>query len=113
MSENGKETKQKEKTQSAITEITLPSGKKATIRKGKVKNLRDANMMTSDPNEVAFALAAQLIEIDGAKITMEDILELEIPDWMEILPFLGLMPANLPEQLSKLLSTLPSATKQS
>ena len=61
-------------------EITLPSGKKALIKKGKGIDLLNAQKNTSASDEIPYALIAQLCEIDGQKIVYEDVLELDLED---------------------------------
>ncbi len=64
--------------------ITLPSsGKVATVRKGKGKDMRIAARNVNpaqDPIGYAMALAAQLTEIDGQPVLPEDLDEMEMDD---------------------------------
>lgn len=63
--------------------ITLPSGKAAVLRKGKGRDLMRAQRAAagnSDPTAVVFALIAELVQIDGATVVYEDVLEMELDD---------------------------------
>lgn len=82
--------------------LTLPSGKIATIRTGKARDLVKAQMMTQAPEELSLAVASLLCEIDGKPITLEDVGDLDLSDFVELAPFLGLVPRMLP------VSALPS-----
>lgn len=61
-------------------ELTLPSGKIAIIEEGKGKDLLQAQMKAKTPDEIPYALIAELAEIDGNKLVYEDILEMDLPD---------------------------------
>jgi len=67
-----------------VKTVTLPSsGKVATIRKGKGKDMRIAARHVNpaqDPIGYAMALAAQLTEIDGNPVLPEDLDEMEMDD---------------------------------
>lgn len=82
------------------TTLTLPSGKTATIRGWKAKDLVKAQMMTQTPEALALALCALICEIDGQPITMEDAGEIDGPDFLVIAPFLGLAPQTPPASVS-------------
>ena len=60
--------------------ITLPSGKVATIHKGVGFDLLQAQTKAKTPEEIPYALIAELCEIDGNFLVYEDILELPIED---------------------------------
>ncbi len=63
--------------------VTLPSGKSATVRRGFGRDLMRAQRAaggSGDPGAVVFALIAELVEIDGAKILYEDVLAMELGD---------------------------------
>lgn len=64
--------------------VTLPSsGRIATVRKGKGKDMRIAARHTNpaqDPIGYAMALAAQLTEIDGKPVVPEDLDEMDMDD---------------------------------
>lgn len=61
-------------------ELILPSGKTATIEKGKGKDLLQAQMKAKTSEEIPYALIAELAEIDGQKFVYEDILEMDLSD---------------------------------
>lgn len=61
-------------------ELTLPSGKIATIEKGKGKDLLQAQIKAKTADEIPYALIAELAEIDGQKLVYEDILEMDLED---------------------------------
>lgn len=66
-----------------IRSLTLPSGRSATLRKGKGRDLMRAQRAVagnSDPTAVVFALIAELVQIDGAPIVYEDVLEMDLDD---------------------------------
>lgn len=60
--------------------FTLPSGKTAVIRNGKGNDLLQAQMKAKNPEEIPYALIAELAEIDGQALVYEDILEMDLPD---------------------------------
>ena len=60
--------------------ITLPSGKTATIHKGVGFDLLQAQMKAKNPEEIPYALIAELAEIDGIKLVYEDILQMDLED---------------------------------
>ena len=60
--------------------ITLPSGKTATLRKGRGFDLLQAQQKAKTSEEIPYALIAELAEIDGQKLVYEDILELDLED---------------------------------
>ncbi|MBR1626068.1 MAG: hypothetical protein IJ681_02875 [Bacteroidales bacterium] len=60
--------------------LTLPSGKTATLRKGKGFDLYQAQKKAKTSEEIPYALIAELAEIDGQKLVYEDILELDLED---------------------------------
>lgn len=63
-----------------MKELILPSGKKAAIKNGKGRDLLNAQRKAKSPEEIAYALLAELAEIDGQKLAYEDILEMDIKD---------------------------------
>jgi hypothetical protein len=66
-------------------EFTLPSGKKVVIFKGKGKHATEAiKVMGGDSSKYLNALISQLVEIDGQKVVMEDLEELDLQDYMKI-----------------------------
>lgn len=88
------------------TPLTLPSGKTVTVRTGKARDLVKAQMMTQTPEELPLALASLLCEIDGRALTLEDVGELDLSDFVALAPFLGLAPRTPPG------SALPSPDSQ-
>lgn len=60
--------------------ITLPSGKIATLKKGRGFDLLQAQQKAKTSEEIPYALIAELVEIDGQKLVYEDILELDLED---------------------------------
>ena len=66
-----------------VKQITLPSGTMAEIRKGRGKDLMRAHRAVrgnDDPMAIAFALIAELANIDGKRIVYEDVLEMDLAD---------------------------------
>lgn len=63
-----------------MREVILPSGKKATIKDGKGRDLLNAQRKAKSAEEIAYALLAELTEIEGQKLIYEDILEMDIKD---------------------------------
>ena len=61
-------------------ELTLPSGKIAKIENGKGYDLLQAQIKAKTPDEIPYALIAELVEIDEQKLVYEDILELDLAD---------------------------------
>ena len=64
-------------------QVTLPSGRKAEIRKGKGRDLIRAHRAVagnSEPMSVSFALIAELAQVDGKPLVFEDILEMDLND---------------------------------
>ena len=60
--------------------INLPSGKIATLKKGRGFDLLQAQQKAKTSEEIPYALIAELAEIDGQKLVYEDILELDVED---------------------------------
>lgn len=75
-----------------VQTIVLPSGKTATIRPWKAKDVVKAQMMAGQPAEMMLALCSLICEIDGAKMVMEDVGEIDGPDFLELLGFFGVVP---------------------
>lgn len=67
-----------------LKEIELGSGKKLRIYKGKGRHLFDAQMRARDASEILWQLMSELIEIDGEKIVMEDLLEMDLDEVLQI-----------------------------
>ncbi len=69
-------------TAAQVRTIALPSGATAAIRKGYGRDLMRAQQVTEggDATAVVFALIAELIELDGKRITYEDVLAMDLED---------------------------------
>lgn len=66
-------------------EVTLSDGRKATIIKGKGRHANEAMKVSKgSSSDYINALMAQLVEIDGHKIVMEDLEELDLSDYLAI-----------------------------
>lgn len=69
------------------TSFTLPSGKKVIFLRGKGRDLRMALMAAgpgADQYRILFAIISQLALIDGKRMTMEGIDDLDFDDVMEL-----------------------------
>ncbi len=63
--------------------LSLPSGKRAAIRKGFGRDLMRAQRVAgpeADPTAVVFALIAELVEVDGRGLIYEDVLAMDLED---------------------------------
>ena len=60
--------------------LTLPSGKTATIQDGIGRDLLNAQRKAKSPEEIMFALMAELVQIDGQSYVYEDFLEMPLED---------------------------------
>lgn len=63
--------------------IALPSGRSATLRVAKVRDLLQAHRVaqfSSEPMTLAMALVAQVALLDGKPVLYEDLLELPAAD---------------------------------
>jgi hypothetical protein len=92
--------------------VTLPSGKIATIRKGKGRDLMRAQRAVAgnpDPTAVVFALIAELAQIDGAPIVYEDVAEMDLGDVLVLQA--EVTGANFPEPAPD--SPAPAASRDS
>jgi hypothetical protein len=69
-------------------EKTLESGKKVRIFKGTAYDMVKAQMMVSSPMEAQLGLAAILCEVDGQMISFEEWKNMDLDDYLEVLPFL-------------------------
>lgn len=66
-------------------EFKLPSGKKAVIHKGKGRNAMEAMRICDGKTERYLpALMAQLVEIDGSYLVMEDFEDMDLQDFMAL-----------------------------
>ncbi len=69
--------------ETAARVVTLPSGRSASVRRGFGRDLMRAQRAaggSGEPGAVVFALIAELVEIDGAKIFYEDVLAMDLGD---------------------------------
>jgi len=65
--------------------LTLPSGARAVIRKGKGKDLMRAMQIAGTSTDgIPFALVAQLCAIDGAPVIYEELMERDLEDVMAL-----------------------------
>lgn len=65
---------------------TLPSGKVATFEKFQGKHVRQASQMVDgDTSKLIFAMIALTVSIDGNKVVMEDIDEMDGADVLELM----------------------------
>jgi hypothetical protein len=63
--------------------ITLPSGRTATLRTGRGRDLVNAHRAVAsnpEPIAISFALIAELATIDDRKIVYEDLLTMDLND---------------------------------
>lgn len=63
-----------------MKELTLPSGKTAKFKDGKGRDLLNAQRKAKTPDEILFALIAEIAEIDGTAVIYEDLLEMDLED---------------------------------
>jgi hypothetical protein len=72
-------------TPEGVKEVTLPSGKVATIFPGKGRHSVAAQKMCgSDTSKFINCLMYQLVEIDGQRQTIEDFEELSLRDYNKL-----------------------------
>lgn len=70
--------------------LTLPSGAVATIYKGKGKHARQAQKLMGDDSSLYMpALMAQLVQINGKYLLMEEYDEVDLDDYNELQLALG------------------------
>lgn len=70
--------------------IELPSGKVATIFKGKGKHVRQAqNLMGDDSSLYLNALMSLLVHVDDKPLLMEDFDEMDMDDYTELMAVVG------------------------
>lgn len=68
-----------------MKEKVLPSGRTASIRDGKGRDLLNAQRIARSPEEIIYALLAELVLIDGVKYVYEDILDMPIMDVLALM----------------------------
>ena len=91
---------------------TLPSGKTATLRRGKGRDLMRAQRAVAgnpDPTAVVFPLIAELSQIDGAPIVYEDVSDMDLGDVLVLQA--EVTGANFPEPAPA--SPAPAASQDS
>ena len=92
-------------------ELTLPSGKIAKIESGKGYDLLQAQIKAKTPDEIPYALIAELTEIDGLKLVYEDILQLDLEDVIVLQEEIsGKLKKKAPTTLNKETNPTPSQT---
>lgn len=65
--------------------VTLSDGRVATIKPGKGKHAQEALKVSGgNGDKYMSALMAQLVEIDGKRIVMEDLEELDLKDFLAL-----------------------------
>lgn len=70
--------------------VELPSGKIATIYKGKGKHVREAQRLMGDDSSLYLnALMSMLVQIDGKPILMEEFDDLDMEDYTELMAIVG------------------------
>lgn len=90
-------------------ELTLADGRKAVIKDGKGRDLLNAQRKAKSSEEVMWALIAELAEIDGKRMPLEDLLNLELKDCFMLIKELTGEFENLPfPQLNTLSTSLGS-----
>jgi hypothetical protein len=68
--------------------ITLPSGRVATVRTGKGRDLVQASRLAGggkDPMKLSLAIVSVLVTIDGRPVVVEDVEEMDLPDVMKLM----------------------------
>jgi hypothetical protein len=63
---------------------TLSTGEILTIYKGRGRHLFEAQQKAKDTSEILWALITELIEIDGKKIVMEDLFDMDLGKVLQI-----------------------------
>jgi hypothetical protein len=92
--------------------FTLPSGKTATIRPGKGRDLLTAQRVANSPEEVNFALMANLVTIDGQQHVMEDYFEMDLLDIVEIQSEMGKKSSSQAPSTSSTSPTTPDGASE-
>lgn len=101
-------------------EITLPSGRFATIREGRGRDLINAQRAVgrnAESTALLQALVAMLCTVDGQALIYEDVLEMPVGDVLmlegEVLGNFPVAQASLPAQPSNQQSPTPPASPAS
>lgn len=63
-----------------MKQILLPGGKTAVFKDGKGRDLLNAQRKAKTPEEILYALIAEITEIDGETVIYEDLLEMSLED---------------------------------
>jgi len=63
-----------------MKQILLPTGKTAVFKDGKGRDLLNAQRKAKTPEEILYALIAEITEIDGEAVIYEDLLEMPLED---------------------------------
>jgi hypothetical protein len=79
-------------------------GKKVVIYRGKGRHLINAQIKANSTGELIWALISELVEVDGKKIALEDIYEMDLAFVLQLqnvfaetyLPFLSPQRTSLP-----------------
>jgi hypothetical protein len=93
-----------------IREVTLPSGRVATIREGKGRDLINAQRAvgrTAESGALMQALVAMLCTVDGKELIYEDVLEMPIAD---VLMMEGEVLGNFPQAASPMPQASPASS---
>ena len=73
-----------------LREVTLPSGATAVFYKRRGKALVNAQRSAAgDSSRIAFALLANIIEVDGLPVLMEDLDEMDLFDVLKLQEIFG------------------------
>jgi hypothetical protein len=75
--------------ESKKVELTLSDGRKVEIKKGKGHDVLQASMLMKSQEELPSILAALLTNIDGKRIQVEELLDLDIPDYLMVMDAFG------------------------
>lgn len=63
-----------------MKQLNLPTGKTAVFKDGKGRDLLNAQRKAKTPDEILYALIAEITEIDGEAVIYEDLLEMPLED---------------------------------
>ncbi|MEI8390807.1 MAG: hypothetical protein WCG23_13095 [bacterium] len=63
-----------------MKQFLLPSQKTAVFKDGKGRDLLNAQRKAKTPEEILYALIAEITEIDGETVIYEDLLEMSLED---------------------------------
>jgi hypothetical protein len=91
-----------------MKELTLPSGMTAVFKPGKGRDLLNAQRKAKTPEEILFALIAELAEIEGQTIVYEDLLDMDLEDVLALQGVFSGKFQSLPQSASSI-SAKPQA----